>query len=102
MRSFVLLFLLQAVASPLPDVALESFPPSARDAIARVYREATARPNDVAAVGALATTLHAWELWDSAHQAYERLHHLDPNAFDWRYFDAVVLQRLARHAEATA
>jgi tetratricopeptide (TPR) repeat protein len=32
---------------------------------------------------------------------YERVQQLDPKGFDWRYLDAVVLQRLARHAEAT-
>lgn len=100
MRSFVLILLLQAAAPPLPDLRLDSFPPPTRDAIARVHREAVARPDDVATVGALARTLHAWELWESAHQAYERLHQLDPNAFDWHYLDAVVLQRLGRHADA--
>jgi tetratricopeptide (TPR) repeat protein len=101
MRSFVLVLLLQAAAPPLPDLRVDSFPPSARDAIARVHAAAARNPNEVAAVGALARTLHAWELWESAHQAYARLLHLDPDAFDWHYLDAVVLQRLARHADAT-
>lgn len=101
MRSFALVLLLQVAAPPLPDLRLDSFPPAAREAIARVHREAAARPNDVAAVGALARTVHAWELWESAHQTYKRLQHLDPKAFDWHYLDAVVLQRLARHADAT-
>ena len=85
---------------PIPHVALDSFPPSARNAIWRVHREATAHPSSAQAVGALATTLHAWELWDAAHQAYERAGQLDPKSFEWRYLDAIVLQRLARHAEA--
>jgi protein O-GlcNAc transferase len=100
MWTVVLALLLQA-APPLPELKLDSFPGAARDAISRVSREAAARPNDVAAIGALARTLHAWEQWESAHQTYERLHHLDPNTFDWHYLDAVVLQRLARHADAT-
>src|SRR5687768_11669036 len=102
MRSFVLVLLLQAAAPPLPDLRLDSFPPSARDAIARVHRDAAARPNEVTTVGALARTLHAWEQWEAAHHTYERLQHFDPNSFDWRYLDAVVLQRLARHADAAA
>lgn len=87
-------------APPLPTLAVDSFPAPARDAIARVHRAAAERPDDIDRVGALARTLHAWELWDAAHQAYERLEHLDANAFEWRYLDAVVLQRLARYAEA--
>jgi tetratricopeptide (TPR) repeat protein len=39
-------------------------------------------------------------LWEAAHQTYERVQRLDATAFEWRYLDAVVLQRLARHAEA--
>jgi protein O-GlcNAc transferase len=85
---------------PLPRVAVEAFPPSAREAVARVQREAVANPDDVGRVGAFAKTLHAWELWDAAHQVYERVQLLDPTTFEWHYLDAVVLQRLARHAEA--
>lgn len=44
--------------------------------------------------------LHAWERWEAAHQAYERAQSLDPQAFEWRYLDAIMLQQLARHAEA--
>ena len=51
-------------------------------------------------MGALASTLHAWELWDAAHEAYTRAQGLDRGAFEWRYLDAIVLQRLARHADA--
>ena len=46
--------------------------------------------------------LHAWEQWDGAHQAYARAQALAPRAFEWPYLDAVVLQRLARHAESAA
>lgn len=84
----------------LPSLAIDSFPLAARDAISRVHREAAAQPDNPRAVGALASTLHAWELWDAAHQAYERAQHLDPRAFEWWYLDAVVLQRLARQADA--
>ena len=53
-------------------------------------------------MGALGRWLHAWEQWESAHQAYARAQALDPRAFDWHYLDAVVLQRLARHGPAAA
>jgi tetratricopeptide (TPR) repeat protein len=96
----LLVLFFQAAAPPLPELKLGSFPGPAREALSRVHREAVAHPDSVERVGALARTLHAWELWESAHQTYERLQHLDPNAFEWRYLDSVVLQRLARHAEA--
>jgi tetratricopeptide (TPR) repeat protein len=73
-----------------------------REDVGRAYREATARPTDGEAVGALARLLHAWEQWDAAHGAYGRAQALAPRVFDWHYLDGVVLQRLARHAEAAA
>lgn len=88
----------QAQAS-LPRLALDSYPASARTALADVYRDAAARPDDVDAVAAFARRLHAWEIWEPAHEAYARLRGLAPASFEWHYLDAVVLQRLARHAE---
>lgn len=84
----------------IPRVALETFPPQTRDAIARRYAEATSRPNDPAAAGELGRMLHAWEQWEAAHAAYARAATLAPASFDWPYLDAIVLQRLARHPEA--
>jgi tetratricopeptide (TPR) repeat protein len=85
---------------PLPDLPLSTLPSAARDAMSRAHKEAAARPLDATVVGALARLLHAWELWESAHQAYTRAQALAPQAFEWPYLDAFVLQRLARHAEA--
>ncbi|MGH9384398.1 MAG: tetratricopeptide repeat protein [Vicinamibacterales bacterium] len=92
----------QAPASTLSTPALDSFPASARQLIEPAARAAVAYPNDASAVGALGRALHAWEQWSSAHEAYARAATLAPRAFEWRYLDAVVLQRLARHAEASA
>jgi protein O-GlcNAc transferase len=96
----LLLALLVQTGPSLPELKLDAFPPEPRDAISRAHREALARPTSVEHIGALARTLHAWEQWDAAHQTYVRLEHLDPKSFDWHYLDAVVLQRLARHADA--
>jgi tetratricopeptide (TPR) repeat protein len=85
---------------PLPQLALETYPPSARAAIASLHKDAAARPNDAVAVAALARTLHAWEQWDAAHQAYARCQRLAPRDFNCQYLDALVLQRLALHGEA--
>ena len=87
---------------PLPRLALDSYPPSTREALSRFYKEATARPGDVVAVGALARALHAWDQWGAAHDTYVRAQALAPRAFEWQYLDGLALQRLARHAEAAA
>lgn len=92
----------QAQAPPLPPLALAAFPESARDRLTRLHREASTRPDDARAVGTLGQWLHAWEQWDSAHQAYARAQALDPQKFDWHYLDAVVLQRMGQHDAAAA
>ena len=86
----------QAPLPALPSIALETFPPAAREAVSRSSNEASARPTDAGAAGALGRILHAWEQWESAHQAYERAAALAPVDFEWSYLDAIVLQRLAR------
>jgi tetratricopeptide (TPR) repeat protein len=96
----LLLTLAQAQAPPLPRLTLDAFPPAARAALADVSREAVARPDDAQAVGALAKRLHAWEIWDPAHQAYARARALAPRSFEHHYLDGVVLQRLARPHDA--
>jgi tetratricopeptide (TPR) repeat protein len=90
----------QAVPAPLPQIALDEFPETARATVSRAHADAVARPSEAAAAGALGRVLHAWEQWETAHQAYTRAHALAPAAFDWPYLDAVVLQRLARHGDA--
>jgi tetratricopeptide (TPR) repeat protein len=94
-------FLSLAQTSPaLPRLTLDAFPPPTRDALSRPYEVARAHPDDVDAVGTLARTLHAWDQWNAAHEAYLRAQALAPRAAEWHYLDAVVLQRLARHDEA--
>jgi tetratricopeptide (TPR) repeat protein len=91
---------LPATGPAIPRLAVETFPPQSRDAIARRYADATGRPNDPTAAGELGRTLHAWEQWEAAHAAYARAAALAPRSFDWPYLDSVVLQRLALHREA--
>lgn len=92
----------QPPAASLPPLALDAFPPVAREPIGRAWREAEARPTDADVVGALGRTLHAWEQWEAARAVYARAQSLAPAAFAWVYLDCVVLQRLARHADAAA
>ncbi len=89
-------------APPLPRLPLETYPPSMRASVEPGYREASAHPGDAARTGSLGRLLQAWEQWDSAHDAYARAAVLAPDAFEWHYLDACVLQRLARPADAVA
>ncbi len=98
----LIVVLVQPTSSALPVLALDSFPQAARHAIEPAARAAATTPSDAAAVGALGRALHAWEQWTSAHEVYARAAALAPRAFEWRYLDALVLQRLARHADAVA
>jgi tetratricopeptide (TPR) repeat protein len=79
---------------------MEAYPPAARDAIAQAHERAVGRPSDAKAAGDLGRILHAWEQWAAARESYARAAALAPGAFEWPYLEAVVLQRLARPAEA--
>jgi tetratricopeptide (TPR) repeat protein len=91
-----------AQAPPPPDLALDTCPAAAREDVAAAAKRAAANPHDAAAAGALGRVLQAWEQWEAAHQSYERARALAPDAFEWPYLDAVVLQRLARQEDAVA
>ena len=84
----------------LPELALERFPESSRASVSRAFADAKAHPTDARVVGRLGRVLQAWDQYESAHAAYARAAALAPTTFEWPYLDAVVLQRLARHAEA--
>ena len=92
----------QASLPPLPQLALDELPDAARADVTRAFEDARARSTNPQAVGALAKVLHAWEQWDAAHEAYARAQALAPGAFEWHYLDAILLQRVVRHAEAAA
>src|SRR5262249_22456377 len=105
MRTLPLLVVLlvsaeQRAAPPLPQLQIDAYPPAARDAIARASHEAVAHPEDAQAVGALGRVLQGWEQWPPAADAYARAEALAPGTFDWPYLRALVLQRLARPADA--
>ncbi len=89
----------QAEVPPLP---LATYADAARAAIQPAYEAARKQPRDAGAQGRLAMTLHAWEQWEQAHEAYVRAQRLAPRALDWCYLDGIVLARLARPAEAAA
>lgn len=88
--------LLQPAAPPLPHLALDTYPPAARSAIATAFAAAAAKPSDAGLAGQLGRVLHAWEQWEAARDAYRRAQALAPDAYEWHYLEALVLQRLAR------
>lgn len=92
----------QAQVPPPVHLPIETYPAALRRAIAPAVRESRARPADAKPTGQLGRLLHAWEQWDSAHEAYARAAALAPGDFQWAYLDGCVLERLARHAEAAA
>jgi len=69
----------------LPRVNTANFLPVVRAQIEQASAEARARPRDPKACGALAMTLHAYQLYEPAAQAYLRASSLDPRNFDWLY-----------------
>src|SRR5512132_847383 len=89
-----------AAQEPLPPLAIDAYPPAAREEIGRVYRKAQSDQDNPASVGKLAQVLQAWGQFEPAHEAYRRAQRLAPRAFEWHYLDGVVLQRLTRHREA--
>jgi tetratricopeptide (TPR) repeat protein len=107
---------------PLPDLALDRFPPASRDALGPELDRARRTPDDATAVGRLAMALQAWEQWEAAHTAFQRARHLatsrepshanphspsagspgSPDAFPWAYLDGIVLLRMGRTEDAVA
>lgn len=92
----------QPAVPPLPRIALDTYPAAARSAIAQAYEGAERAATDAQAVGRLGRVLHAWEQWEAARAAYTRAHALAPAAYEWRYLEGLVLQRLARPDLAAA
>jgi tetratricopeptide (TPR) repeat protein len=59
--------------------------PAIRAQIERASAEARAHPQDAKAWGHLAMTLHAYQLYEPAAQAYLRASSVDARNFDWLY-----------------
>jgi tetratricopeptide (TPR) repeat protein len=69
----------------LPLVNTADFLPAIRTQIEQAEQEARLHPQDPSAAGAVAMTLHAYDLYDAAETAYARAHLLEPRNFDWLY-----------------
>ncbi|HKW97440.1 MAG TPA: tetratricopeptide repeat protein [Bryobacteraceae bacterium] len=69
----------------LPRLNTSHFQPAIRAEIEHAESEAAAHPRDAQEVGTLAMTLHAYQQYAPAVQAYTRAHRLDPKNYDWLY-----------------
>jgi tetratricopeptide (TPR) repeat protein len=84
----------------LPVLALAALPARVRQHLQTLYDEALASTLDASAAGRLAMALHAQEQFQSAHVAYRRARHLEPDSFEWTYLDALVQAKLGDLAGA--
>jgi tetratricopeptide (TPR) repeat protein len=69
----------------LPHINTADFLPAIRAQVNRAEQEARAHPRDARVAGELAMTLHAYQKYDAAAQAYQYAHFLEPQQFDWLY-----------------
>src|SRR5436305_3619428 len=76
------------------EVNTTHFRPAIRAQIERAAAEAKAHPRDIATVAALAMTLHAYQQYDAAADAYSRALALDTRNFDWLYLLGAVQMEL--------
>jgi len=76
----------------LPKVVTSGFPARVRAQVDAAVLDASAHPGAPAASGHLGMVLHAYQQLDLAEICYRRAHLLDPKAFEWVYYLAVVEQ----------
>ena len=90
----------RATLQPLPDVRLEGLDSAVAAQIRAALETARARERDAEANGRLGMVLQAYLKLDEAEVAYRRTRLLAPDAFEWAYLHAVVLQGLGRNQDA--
>ena len=108
----IAILLLHACSSPtarhddrlpdLPKLAIANFRPAIRDRLQNAYREVQAKPNDADANGRLGMLLHAFEQLESAEVCYRRARALDPNRFQWAYYQGIAQALNGKNDEAAA
>lgn len=90
----------QAPLANLPSLNLGEFPPEVRNQVQQVYTAAWQQPRDSEAVGKLGMLLDVYARSDQAMVCYERAQQLDPRAFRWPYYLALLLAKQGKHTEA--
>ena len=84
----------------LPVVDVAGLQGPAAKAIGEAYAAARAHPQNADAVGRLAITLHAWEQWDAAADAYGAARQLAPAVRQWWYLAGLLEVARGRHGDA--
>lgn len=85
---------------PLPTVPLEGVDAEVRDAIQTARKQAESQPKSGQASGHFGMVLQAHSLYSPAMLAYQRAALLEPKAFEWRYYLALVLQQISQPEKA--
>jgi tetratricopeptide (TPR) repeat protein len=89
-----------APAGALPVIDLSGLSGAARAAIGEAYAVAGANPRSAEELGRLAITLHAWEQWDPAAEAYNAARELAPGDRRWWYLAGLLEVARGRHGDA--
>ena len=90
----------KAAFPPLPKVVTSDFPEGGRAQVDNAVRDATMNPEDAGATGRLAMILQAYQQLELSELCYRRARAMDPKAFDWAYYLAVVEQLRGETAQA--
>jgi tetratricopeptide (TPR) repeat protein len=85
---------------PVPKLAVEGIDTEVRDAVLAAHQQAVAEPASGQASGRLGMVLQANSLNQPAVLAYERAIRLEPKEFAWRYYLALVQQKLSQPEKA--
>ena len=85
---------------PLPTVSLDGLDVEVRDAIQAAQKQAAAAPSNGQASGHLGMVLQANSLDQPALLSYQRATRLEPKEFAWRYYSALLLQKMSQPEKA--
>jgi tetratricopeptide (TPR) repeat protein len=84
----------------IPTVSPNEFPSEVRGQLQQAYDAARQHPLSAQAVGRLGMLLHLYNHPDQALECYERASALAPRAFEWPYYEALLLARRKQYAVA--
>jgi tetratricopeptide (TPR) repeat protein len=85
---------------PLPAVSVDGLDAEVRDAVQTAQKQAVAAPSSGQASGRLGMVLQANSLDQPALLSYQRAIRLEPKEFAWRYYSALLLQKMSQPEKA--
>lgn len=89
-----------APAPAIPQINLSEFPAEVRGQLQQAYQFARHNPLNANAAGRLGMLLHLYNHPEQALECYDRARALAPRAFDWPYYQALLLERQKKYALA--